>query len=479
MTTASPCASSPTDTLRTSNLRSFTSTPVAFSTALNAASTGPSPVRRDLGLPTVGVPEHHPGAAGGGGVALHVQTSKLPRTVASLVSNLQHERLDVAVEQLLLLVGERLEVVEDPVELRVIELEAELADALAQGVAAAVLAEHEIAAREPDVLGSHDLVGRVVPQHAVLVDARLVRKRVLADHGLVARDRHAGDRGEQAARRIQPSRVDTGREAEEPLAGPERHHQLLERAVAGALADAVDRAFDLARTRAHRRQAVGDGHPEVVVAMRAQHDLADAAHVLLEVLKGLEVFLGHRVADGVRDVDRRGAGCDRGLDHLGQELELGAGRVLRRELDVRAQRARMPHAFGRGVDDLLARHVELVLAVDRTGGEEDDAAADDAASRIADQARSMSSELQRARPAITGPSISRAMDCTDSQSPREAAGKPASMMSTPRSASARAMRSFSGGVMRAAGRLLAVAQRRVEDQYAVRIVLRHGDHPFR
>src|SRR5688572_897063 len=69
------------------------------------------------------------------------------------------------------------------------------------------------------------------------------------------------------------------------------------------------------------------------------------------------------------------------------------------------------------------------------------------ASRIADQARSMSSALQRARPAITGPSISRAMECTDSQSPREAAGKPASMMSTPRSASARATRSFSGGVI--------------------------------
>src|SRR5580698_4924890 len=59
----------------------------------------------------------------------------------------------------------------------------------------------------------------------------------------------------------------------------------------------------------------------------------------------------------------------------------------------------------------------------------------------------MSSRVQRARPAITGPSTSRATALTASQSPREAAGNPASMISTPSSASARATRSFSGCVM--------------------------------
>ena len=74
-----------------------------------------------------------------------------------------------------------------------VELIAQLAHALAEGVPAAVLAEHQIAAGQPDVLGAHDLVGRVVPKHAVLVDAGFVSKGVLADDGLVARDRHAGD----------------------------------------------------------------------------------------------------------------------------------------------------------------------------------------------------------------------------------------------------------------------------------------------
>ena len=59
----------------------------------------------------------------------------------------------------------------------------------------------------------------------------------------------------------------------------------------------------------------------------------------------------------------------------------------------------------------------------------------------------MSSRLQRARPQMIGPCTSRATAFTLSQSPREAAGKPASMTSTPRSASARATRSFSGCAM--------------------------------
>jgi len=61
------------------------------------------------------------------------------------------------------------------------------------------------------------------------------------------------------------------------------------------------------------------------------------------------------------------------------------------------------------------------------------------------------------------PCTSCAMACTASQSPFDAAGNPASMTSTPSSAKAWAMRSFSGLSHAAAGRLLAVAQRGIED----------------
>ena len=108
----------------------------------------------------------------------------------------------------------------------------------------------------------------------------------------------------------------------------DRHHDFLERAVAGALADAVDRAFDLARTGDHGREAVGDRHAEIVVTVHRQRDLVDAAHVLAQVAEYLAELVRHRVADGVWNVDGGGAGLDHRFDHLGQEIQLGARGVL-------------------------------------------------------------------------------------------------------------------------------------------------------
>ncbi len=434
--------------------------------------------RRNLDLPPVGVHEHDAGAAGRGRIALDVQPDELPGPVARLAADPQHQRLDVAVEQLLLLVRKRLEVLEDPVELGIGELEAELAHALAEGVAAAVLAEHEIAAREAHVLRSHDLVGRMMPEHAVLVDPRFVREGVFTDHGLVARDRHSRDGGEQPARGIEPPGVDPGAKPEERLAGLERHHQLLEGAVAGALTDPVDGAFHLPGARAHGGQAVGHGEPEVVVAMRAEHDPVDPAHVLLQVLEGLVVFLRHRIANRVRDVDRRGAGVDRAFDDFGQELELGSRGVLGRKLDVLAQRPRVLHALGCGMDDLLARHVELVLAVDGARGEEEM----QPRTRGVAYRRPGPVDVLGIAPGETGDH--RALDLPGdgldrlpvaARGHREAGLDDVDAEIGKRAGDPQLFRLRH----RAAGRLLAVAQGRVEYQYAIRIVLRHDALPFR
>ena len=48
-----------------------------------------------------------------------------------------------------------------------------------------VLAQHYVRVTQADVLGTHDLVGAALFEHAVLVNARLVRKGVLAHYGFV------------------------------------------------------------------------------------------------------------------------------------------------------------------------------------------------------------------------------------------------------------------------------------------------------
>ena len=88
--------------------------------------------------------------------------------------------LDVRVEHFLLAVRELLEFGERPVQFVVVEAEAELLDTLAKRMAPAVLAEHQVGAADAHVLGLHDLVGRAVLEHAVLVNAGLVGEGIFA-----------------------------------------------------------------------------------------------------------------------------------------------------------------------------------------------------------------------------------------------------------------------------------------------------------
>ena len=62
-----------------------------------------------------------------------------------------------------------------------------------------MLAEHERRLRHTHFLGPHDLVGATVLQHAVLVNAGLVRERIAPDDRLVGLHRLAGQGRQQLA----------------------------------------------------------------------------------------------------------------------------------------------------------------------------------------------------------------------------------------------------------------------------------------
>ena len=100
------------------------------------------------------------------------------------------------------------------------------------------------------------------------------------------------------------------------------------------------------------------------MAVDRQDALPQVGDVLVEPGQERRVLVGHGVADGVGDVDRRRALVDRDLHHLGGELDVRPGRVHRRELDVLDERARVGHGRPRALLDVGARGLELVLDVD-------------------------------------------------------------------------------------------------------------------
>ena len=203
------------------------------------------------------------------------------------------------------------------------------------------------------------------------MDAGFVGESVLADNRLVSLHDHAGDVGDQAADGDEALGLHAAVGAIEVVARAQGHDNLFERAVAGPLAQPVDRALDLSGAGLDGREAVGHGHPQVVVAVDADDGAVDVRHTLAERLDHAVHVAGRGVADGVGNVDRRRPGGNRRFDHLAEEIGLGPGRVLGRKLDVRAIARRPPHPRHRVTHNLLLIHLQLVLAMDGAGRQKD------------------------------------------------------------------------------------------------------------
>ena len=96
-------------------------------------------------------------------------------------------------------------------------------------------------------------------------------KGVFTDDGFAALHHQAAHARDQARGLDNLARVQSAfKPAEEIVARFEGHDDFLHGGVAGALANAVDRAFDLPRPVAHGGQRVGHGQTEIIVAMDAQ-----------------------------------------------------------------------------------------------------------------------------------------------------------------------------------------------------------------
>ena len=301
---------------------------------------------------------------------------------------------------------------------------------------------------------------------------------VLPDDRLVPLDVQAGHLRDEPARGVEPLGLDPGRDVQDVLARLARHHDLFERGVPGPLADPVDGALHLAGARHHAGQRVGDGQPEVVVAVDRQHGLLDAADVRPEVGDDLAVGGRERVADRVGDVDGRRPGVEAGLHHLGQERQLGPGRVLGRELDVLEELTRVLHALDGALDDLVLRHLQLEVAVDRRRGEEDVAAS---AGRVLERLPGgVDVTLVTAGEAADDGTGDLPRDLADRLEVAGAGGREAGLDDVDPEIGQRVrdLDLLRDGHRRA-GRLLAVTEGRIEDDDAGGGSVAHGALPFR
>src|SRR3546814_17372705 len=97
-------------------------------------------------------------------------SSRRRHTRCALVTGVQTCALPIFVIDVLLCIGERLEAVERILKLVVAQLVAPFLQLLAECGAAGMLAHHPVRRGEPAALGRHDLIGRCVLDHPVLMD---------------------------------------------------------------------------------------------------------------------------------------------------------------------------------------------------------------------------------------------------------------------------------------------------------------------
>ena len=195
-----------------------------------------------------------------------------------------------------------------------------------------------------------------------------MRKGVLADDGLVELHGEARNSGNTARDIHDLGAVDLGLERHDVIAHFQRHHDLFQRGVARAFAQAVDRTFDLARARFDGGKAVGRRHAKVVVTMSGKDDLVRAGDIFQELADQIGAFARRGIADGIGDVDRGRPRLDRDFDDTVEVIKLGPRGVHRRPLHIVAQVARVGHRFVDALGHFVHREVRNG-AVQRRGAD--------------------------------------------------------------------------------------------------------------
>src|SRR6204780_5216661 len=246
---------------------------------------------------------------------------------------------------------------------------AEFIEARAQSIAAGMFSQDQAARRNSHLFRNDNFVGQRIFQDAVLVNSGFMGEGISTDDRFIRRDANASDRAEHPAGGINFLERDIGGGGVMSLPHVQRHDNFFQRRISGALADAVDGAFDLAGAGGYRGQRIGDREAKIVVAMRAQHYLRMARQCAARGSENLAIFLGRGVADGVREVDDIRASFGGGSNDFDQEVAIGAAGGFRGKLHVFAVLAAVKNNSKDIVEGFGARYAQLVLQMQIGSGE--------------------------------------------------------------------------------------------------------------
>ena len=273
----------------------------------------------------------------------------------------EDDGLDVGIADRLFLITQHLEFVKASEQFVCLQMVAHLGKVGLKGVLARMLTQDDVIGLNAHGLGGEDLVGQLVGQNAVLVNARLMSEGVLAHNGLIEGGGLTDDVVDGLAGAPDLGGVDAGLHLINVGAGAHGHDHFFKRSVARALTQAVDGTLDLSRAAQHTAQGVGHRHTQVVVAMNRKFDLVGAIHAGHQVLNECLHLGGGGVAHSVGNVQHLRAPCYGQVADLDQKIGVGAGGVLTGELNIGAIFCGISSHSGGLFQDLLLGHAELIL----------------------------------------------------------------------------------------------------------------------
>ncbi len=109
--------------------------------------------------------------------------------LARLVEFIGNQGFQVGIGDDLLLICQALEAFEGFIQLCLVHREAQFVQAGLEGMPAGMFAQHQAGLGHAHRFGAHDLIGLVVLEHAVLVDAGFMGKGIGAHDGFIGLDR--------------------------------------------------------------------------------------------------------------------------------------------------------------------------------------------------------------------------------------------------------------------------------------------------